>query len=111
MALLEQGKLQNEFRFQISAIKLGPALFYFTQGELFVEYQLELKKRFAEYPFFCIGYAHGEGAYIPTAKDYDKPGYETDQAYIYQGLPSPFTKEIEKLYLNQSITILKNVLD
>ena len=109
--LLEQDKVQKDFQFQISAIRLGPALLYFTQGELFVEYQLELKKRFSGYRFFCIGYAHGEGAYIPTAKDYKQQGYETDQAYIYQGLPSPFTQEIEKIYLKDSISIIDHVLD
>lgn len=111
LASLENGKIQNEFPFQVSALKLGPALFYFTQGELFVEYQIELKKQFAEYQFFCVCYAHGEGAYIPTAKYYDQQGYETDQAYIYQGLPAPFTKEIEKIYLNDSITIINHVLE
>lgn len=109
--LLEQGKIQNTFPFENSAIKLGPAIFYFTQGELFVQYQLELKRRFPNNQLFCVGYTHGEGAYIPTAKDYEAIGYETDQAYIYQGLPSPFTKDIEDIYLKESISIINALFD
>jgi hypothetical protein len=55
---------------------------------------------------FCVGYTHGEGAYIPTARDYKEIGYETDQAYIYQGLPSPVTSEIEEIYLKESFNII-----
>lgn len=110
-ALLECGNMQNFFRFENTALKLGPAPFFFTQGELFVEYQLALKKQFPAYPLFCVGYTHGEGAYIPTAKNFAKNGYETDQAYIYQGLPSPFTKDIEEIYMRESVNLIKNVLE
>jgi hypothetical protein len=106
LKLAEQGKIQKAFQFENSALKLGPAIFYFTQGELFVQYQLELKKRLSDYRVFCVGYTHGEGAYIPTARDYKEIGYETDQAYIYQGLPSPFTSEIEEIYLKESFNII-----
>lgn len=110
LALLLQDKVQNCFQLENSVLKFGPVLFYFSQGELFVEYQLVLKKQFSENHLFCVGYAHGEGAYIPTAKDYDQNGYETDQAYIYQGLPSPFTKDIEKIYMQESEKLMREIL-
>lgn len=108
---IERGKVQNIFRLENTVLKLGPALFFFTQGELFVEYQLALKKQFPDYQIFCVGYTHGEGAYIPTAKDFAVNGYETDQAYIYQGLPSPFTKEIEGIYMRESVNLMNRILE
>jgi neutral ceramidase len=108
--MIDKDEVKNAFPFKINTVKLGKAILFFTQGELFVRYQVELKKRFPEYYMFCIGYVHGTGAYIPTADVFENKGYEADQAYIYEVLPSPLSPQIEKIYLDNVIDTIKTLI-
>lgn len=96
--MLERKEVKNSFPFRVNFVKVGRAIFFFTQGELFVKYQIDLKNLFSDYMVFCVAYAHGTGAYIPTAEVFKNKGYEADQAYIYEILPSPLSPEIEKIF-------------
>jgi hypothetical protein len=107
--MIDRGEVKSAFPFKVNSVKLGKAVIFLTQGELFVRYQIELKKQFAGNFIFCVSYVHGTGAYIPTADVFANKGYEADQAYIYEGLPSPLSPLIEKIYLNGIIEIIKTV--
>lgn len=98
--MIDRGEVMSSFRFGVNAWKLGNTIIFFTQGELFVKYQIELKKLFSGYHLICIAYTHGIGAYIPTADVFEKKGYEADQSYIYEVMPSPLSDKIEEIYMN-----------
>jgi hypothetical protein len=54
---------------------------------------------------------HGVGAYIPTEDVFEKKGYEADQSYIYEILPSPLSPQIEKIYLKGAINAIHELLN
>ncbi len=109
--MIDRGEVENSFHIRVNAWKIGNTIFFFTQGELFVRYQIELKKRFSDYNLICIAYAHGTGAYIPTADVFEKKGYEADQAYIYEILPSPLTDKIEEIYMNEATEMICRLIE
>jgi hypothetical protein len=108
--MIDKNEVKKAFPFKINIVKLGKTIIFFTQGELFVKYQLELKKRFPGYQVFCVAYVHGIGAYIPTADVFEKKGYEADQSYIYEVLPSPLTPMIEKIYLEEAVDAINELI-
>jgi hypothetical protein len=108
--MIDRNEVRKSFPFKINIVKLGRAIVFFTQGELFVKYQLELKKRFAAYHVFCVSYVHGIGAYIPTAEVFEKKGYEADQSYIYEVMPSPLSPGIEKIYLEGAVNAINELI-
>jgi hypothetical protein len=95
----------------VNAWKIGNTIIFFTQGELFVKYQIELKKIFPGYNLICIAYVHGIGAYIPTADVFEKKGYEADQSYIYEVMPSPLTDKIEGIYMNGVTEMISRLIE
>jgi hypothetical protein len=109
--MIDRGEVENSFHIRVNAWKIGNTIIFFTQGELFVRYQIELKKRFSDYNLICIAYAHGTGAYIPTADVFEKKGYEADQAYIYEILPSPLTDKIEEIYMNEATEMISRLIE
>ena len=60
---------------ELQAIRLGDALILAHGGELFCEFGLELKRRFAPRPTFVVGYANGFVGYIPDPEDFARGGY------------------------------------
>jgi hypothetical protein len=53
---------------------------------------------------------HGIGAYIPTAEVFEKKGYEADQSYIYEVMPSPLSPGIEKIYLEGAVNAINELI-
>lgn len=108
--MIDNNEISKSFPFKINIVKLGKTIIFFTQGELFVKYQLELKKRFPGYHILCVAYVHGVGAYIPTADVFEKKGYEADQSYIYEVMPSPLSPGIEKIYLEGAVDAINDLI-
>lgn len=108
--MIDKGEIKTSFPFKVNVWKLGNMIMFFTQGELFVKYQIELKKRFPGYRVFCTAYVHGVGAYIPTTDVFEKKGYEADQAYIYELLPSPLSAQIETIYLKEATDLINSLI-
>jgi hypothetical protein len=108
--MIDRNVISSSFPFKINAIMVGDVILFFTQGELFVKYQLELKKMFPDHHLLCIAYVHGIGAYIPTREAFENKSYEADQAYIYEVMPSPLTPEIEKIYLEEAVGTIRKLL-
>lgn len=103
---LDAGRIGDGLPVELTAIRLGPAVLFFAQGELFNRYQVELKKRFPNTPLFVVGYANGEIGYIPDAEAFAHPGYETDMAYVYTNQPSPLTAEVERVFLDNAVATI-----
>lgn len=70
--------------FSIQGIAIGPVVFMGFEGELFARYQRDME---AVYPEVVVcGFANGCIGYVPTADEYERGGYEIDEAYkVYPG--------------------------
>ena len=51
------------------------------EGEIFVRYQLDLENSCATQKVLLCGYANGCIGYVPVAEEYERGGYEVDDAY------------------------------
>ena len=69
----------REVEVEISCLRIGPVLFAFVPGEVFVEFALEFKRRVDFEHVFFVGYANGWPGYIPTRKAYETGGYGVDR--------------------------------
>jgi len=108
--IIDSGEIRSTFPFRVNALRIDEIIIFFTQGELFVKYQIELKKMFPDFSVFCVAYVHGTGAYIPTSENFRNKGYEADQAYIYEMLPSPLSPMIETIYLNAAASLIRKLI-
>lgn len=106
---IDAGTVGEGLAVEIAALRLGPAVLFFTQGELFISYQIALKQRLPGVPLFIAGYTNGEIGYIPDAAAFDRPGYETDMAYVYTNQPSPLTPEAEAIFLDAAEETIREV--
>jgi len=73
--MMHQRGLREELRSELQAIRLGEALILAHGGELFCEFGIELKRRFAPRPTFVVGYANGFIGYVPDPEDFARGGY------------------------------------
>jgi len=108
--MIDSNETGKSLPVNINVLKLGNTVMFFTQGELFVKYQIDLKRHFSDHNLFCITYSHGTGAYIATKEAFDNKSYEADQAYIYEMMPSPLTPEIEEIYLKEALDIVRALI-
>lgn len=65
--------------FEIHGLRIGPLALLGMEGEIFVRYQIDLERECAA-PLVLCGYANGCVGYVPTADEYERGGYEIDQA-------------------------------
>ena len=107
--MIDRNEISSSFPFKINAMIVGNAVLFFTQGELFVKYQLALKEAFPDNHLICCAYVHGTGAYIPTKEAFANRSYEADQAYIYEMMPSPLSPDIEKIYLDEALRTINEL--
>jgi hypothetical protein len=89
----------------LQAFSWGDVDLLFLPGEPFVEYGLALKTRHGPRLMVCA-YGNDAPGYIPTAASLPEGGYEIDSAYMYYGLPGPFTEQAEALLLGACETLL-----
>ena len=108
--LLERVKAGgNEERrqpFEVQTIGVGGLALVGMEGEIFVRYQLDLE---AESPFaatILCGYANGCVGYVPTADEYERGGYEVEEAYKVYPSVQMIAAESEEMVRNAAQTIL-----
>jgi hypothetical protein len=81
LRLLEAGGLPDSVSIPLGALQLGGVRFVFIGAEVFNEYQ-----RWQPAGVRLVGYANGEGCYVPTAAALDGGGYEVNSAPVFYGL-------------------------
>jgi len=94
--------------FLIHAISIGKLKIIGLSGEIFCEYDLNLRKNFTN--LFTFGYTNGDVGYIPTGDAYkikdDYACYVTPKAYP---VLFPFSPEIESIILKKSKEMLEKI--
>jgi|GEM_PF-1344031 Neutral/alkaline non-lysosomal ceramidase. len=73
-AMKQSGTVQVEIKY----IKLGELIFICNPSEFFVEYQLEIKRRFKDNPVMVLELTNGYCGYVPTPQAFALGGYETE---------------------------------
>jgi hypothetical protein len=94
----------------VGAMRIGPAVFLLSQGEVFIEYQIRAKRSCPDKTVFFMAYTNGLKGYIPTEEAFRHKGYEVDQAYVYTEEPSPLTPDTDHIYMNALNDLLREVL-
>jgi hypothetical protein len=107
---LGTGAVPDACSIEISAVRIGPAVFLLSQGEVFNEYQIRAKQDNRDTRLFFVAYTNGTRGYIPTAEAFRHKGYEVDQAYIYLEEPSPLTADADHIYMNAVTEVVREVL-
>jgi hypothetical protein len=99
---LAEGKVKNYLPFHIGAVNMGGAILFFTQGEPFCEYQMELRKANPGKEILFIAYTNGQNSYLPSAYAYasSNPGYnyEKKEMHVYIGAPYPLSDKMPAVY-------------
>ena len=84
--LASSGKTGLTKGFEIQAIRITErAVILGMAGEVFVDYQIDLKRRSPYEMTMVFAYTNGCIGYVPTADAYPEGGYEVDMAYKYYG--------------------------
>lgn len=96
-----KGQVPDRLAFHMHALALGNAIFFFTQGEPFVEYQQEARAAFPDETIFFAGYTNGQNSYLPSShafavrKGYE---YEINQMHVYIKAPYPLSETMPDIY-------------
>ena len=72
--LAERGAFTRDLEVQM--LRIGDAAFFTFPGEVFVEYQLQVKQRNPLAHTFFVGYANDYQGYVPTPEALEQGGYE-----------------------------------
>jgi neutral ceramidase len=70
--------------FTVQKLALGGVNLLGFPAEMFVQYQLDFTAQSSS-PLLCLGYTNGCWGYLPTRAEYERGGYEVDEAYKYYG--------------------------
>jgi hypothetical protein len=84
--------------FEVQALRIGEVAMVGLPGEVFVEYQRQIK---AGSPFahtLVLAYTNGNIGYVPTAAAFPEGGYEVDGAIRYYG-DTMLTPDCERLVI------------
>ena len=104
---LGEGTVPDTCSIDISLMNMGPAVFLWSQGEVFNEYQMRAKRECTDRKVYFVAYTHGTKGYIPTADAFLHKGYEVDQAYVYLDEPSPLTPDTDHIYMSALRDLLR----
>ncbi|MEE9306941.1 MAG: hypothetical protein V3V57_05355 [Spirochaetia bacterium] len=85
---------------RVQFLSLGGVIFAFVGAELFSNSDFELQSRFSGRKILLCGYLDPLIGYISPAEEYEKGGYEIDEAFLFFGVNIPFGKDTEKYLLS-----------
>lgn len=114
LSRFEQGPIPEKLAFNLHALALGDVIFFFTQGEPFVEYQLETRAAFPGKTLFFAGYTNGQNSYLPSARAFAvRKGYEyeIDQMHVYIKAPYPLSETMPDIYTTAIRETIRKVID
>ena len=98
------GTLNPYFPVELSVIRLDDITFATSPAELFVEFQLEIKKKFKNNKIIVAELTNGYCGYVPTRLAFALGGYETERS-----LGSRLTPEAGEIITNNTIELIRNI--
>jgi neutral ceramidase len=85
VALAEAGATHLTQPFEVQALRIADTAIVGLPGEVFVEYQHQIKACSPFAQTFVLAYANGNIGYVPTEEAFPQGGYEVDSAIKYYG--------------------------
>ncbi|MCF8566823.1 neutral/alkaline non-lysosomal ceramidase N-terminal domain-containing protein [Alicyclobacillus tolerans] len=86
---------QDWIEVEVSAFKLGPLVWVFVPGEVFVEFGLQLRKHCSSHVVRVVSLAGDSIGYLPTQTAFEQGGYEPTF-----GTSTVLPGEVERLFSN-----------
>jgi len=99
----------QEAALQMQAVRIGDTAIVGIGAELFSTIGKNIKKQSPFEHTMIAGYTNGLLAYIPTADEYSRGGYEIDEAYLGFWLPAPVAPETATIVEQKAIEQLNNL--
>lgn len=75
----------DSYRFTLSGMKIGDAVFLGIPGELFTEIGIRIQEELRFDNVFICCLTNGGDTYFPTSSAYDEGGYESRSSYLKKG--------------------------
>jgi len=88
--------LMKTYPYPVQVWNLGGLPLFSLGGELTVSYAIGLKQRYG-HNAFVMGYSNDVMAYIPSRSIIEEGGYEGATSIMAEGMPAPWTDNIETL--------------
>ena len=108
LALAEAGATGLTQPFEVQALRIGDGAIVGLPGEVFVEYQHQIRACSPFAPTIVLGYANGNTGYVPTAEAFPEGGYEVDGAIKCYGT-TMLTPECESLIVDGACRLLNTL--
>jgi len=87
--------------FRAAALELGEFLFVFLSGEILTRVGMHIQALAPEKTVKVISYLSPVAGYIADPLEYDRGGYELENAWMWYRMPGPFHREVESVLLKQ----------
>ena len=94
---------------EVAVIALGEVAIVLLPGEIFVEFALELKRRFPHLHLVSVSYANDAIGYLPHRSAYATGGYEVDMAYRHYGFVGPYAIDAGEALVASVARLLERV--
>jgi hypothetical protein len=92
--------------FEVQGIAAGELALLGLEGEIFVDYQLDLESRSPIPATVLCGYANGCVGYVPTAAEFARGGYEVEEAYKVYPAVQMLAPESERIIKEAALDLL-----
>lgn len=92
----DAGRPIRQYSYPVQGVAFGKDLYLIALGgEVVVDYDLTIKKRYPGRRVIVAGYSNDVMSYIPSLRVLREGGYEADSSMIYYGLPGPYSEDVE----------------
>ena len=95
LAALQKNSISRTGKLRVQFVLLDDLALIFAGAELFSHTYLELEKRFPNKEIMLCGYLDPLLGYIPPEEEYERGGYEIDEAFLFFGADMPLAKNTE----------------
>lgn len=93
-----------EVELRVQCMKIGDVLIYAVPGEVFVDFQLEIKKNSPTDKNMFASLANGSSGYIPTKEVFDNP-------YSYEAIPRGLAPDTGDIISTEIMKIAKKIFE
>ncbi|MCE7988603.1 MAG: hypothetical protein DYG89_46195 [Caldilinea sp. CFX5] len=106
VAAWQRGSVPQTVQAELQAMRLDDVVIVAVPGEAFVEIALAIKERSPFPHTLFVGYANGAIGYIPMRADYDRGGYEVNEAFKGYGYPAVLAPGSAERIIEEALALI-----